>query len=105
MSFGKQGNKKHTHHTIGIRVTGFRHRETLDNFWSHPWESSNQGHVCGVVVEPRGAEVTDLRTQEPTLAFYRALMRDDWSHDFYQKQTTFSKVKDMALPSGLHQQQ
>lgn len=59
-------NEKETHHTIGICVASFRHGETLDYFWSHPRESSNQGHVCGVVMESGGTKVTDLRKQRPT---------------------------------------
>lgn len=97
-------NEKWTHHTIGICVTSFRHRETLDNFWSHPWESSNQGHVCCMVVKPRGTKITDLKKEKKVSTFY--LLTDK---NTVTKKPAFEIYKFLlkifkVLPSIPHQQ-
>lgn len=69
-------DEKWTHHPIGICVTSFRHRETLDNFWGHPRESSNQRHVCCMIMEPRGTKIAYLRKEKQVSTFYYWLRKD-----------------------------
>lgn len=53
-----------THHTIGVGVTGLRHRQALDDFRGHPGKSAHHSHVSGVSEELGCTEITNLEFQQ-----------------------------------------
>lgn len=52
-----------THHSVGERVAGLGHRQTLDDLRGHPGKRAHQRHVRRVGQEPGRPEITDLKKQ------------------------------------------